>query len=323
MRELRRPERVIAPSLRRALPALRVALVLVPVAWLARRVDASLVVAHLGALPAPALGASLFWSALSVYSFTLRWRLLLRAWGATPPSTIAALDLVVRSTFWNLLPGGLIGDVARSDAVRHTVGGLGNALAALWFERVGGLAGIFLVALGANALAPPTPAWFTRATLLGCLGSLALLALSLAATRSAAFARRLAALPLLGPRLGAITPPSRPRDLARALLLSLATQTTSTLALAGIVHALAPASDLRAVTALSPATVLFTFVPLTPAGIGQRELVFSMVYGLAGVRADVAVAASVTSFALGLLFPLLGGALTLWHHARSASRHEG
>ncbi len=69
--------------------------------------------------------------------------------------------------------------------------------------------------------------------------------------------------------------------------------------------------------------MLFTFVPVTPRGIGQRELVFSMVYGLASVRADVAVAASVTSFAPGLVFPFLGGALTLWHHARPASRPKG
>jgi len=48
-----------------------------------------------------------------------------------------------------------------------------------------------------------------------------------------------------------------------------------------------------------------------------------MVYGLASVRADVAVAASVTSFAPGLVFPFLGGALTLWHHARPASRPKG
>lgn len=48
-----------------------------------------------------------------------------------------------------------------------------------------------------------------------------------------------------------------------------------------------------------------------------------MVYGLASVRADVAVAASVTSFALGLMFPLPGGALTLWHDARPGSRPKG
>lgn len=316
MRELRRAEPIIGPTLRRALPALRAALVLVPIVWLARRVDASRVLAHLGSLPPLSAAHSLAWSTLSIFFFTARWRLLLRAWGATPPSTLASLSLVLRSTFWNLLPGGLMGDLARSDAVRHTVGGLGNALAAIWFERLGGLAGLFVVALAAFGLSPATPRWLAPVTLLGLVASLGLLALSLAAMRSSALARRLATLPLLGPRLGALTPPTRPGDLALGLLLSLATQSAAVLSLAVVVHALAPASPLRTVIALSPAAVLLTFVPITPAGVGQREAVFSMVYTQAGVAAEVAVAASVSSFALGLIFPAVGGLLALLRHAR-------
>ena len=47
-----------------------------------------------------------------------------------------------------------------------------------------------------------------------------------------------------------------------------------------------------------------------------------MVYAQAGVAAEVAVAASVASFALGLVFPLVGALLTLRHHARPPARHE-
>lgn len=271
--------------------------------------------------PAPMV-FSLGWACLAVVFFTERWRLLLRAWGATPPTMVLSLSLVLRATFWNLLPGGLVGDIARSDAVRHSVGGLGNALAALWFERLGGLVGLFVVALGANAIAPDPPAWFTRVALLGLVGSLGLLGVSLLATRSGALARRLATIPLLGARLGALTPPLRPADLAHGLLLSLATQSASIVSVVVVVHALAPAADLRTVTAVSPAAVLLTFVPLTPAGVGQREAVFSMVYAQAGIAADVAVAASVTCFSLGLLFPVVGGALALFHHARSSTHQE-
>ena len=316
MRELRRAEPIIGPTLRRALPALRAALVLVPIVWLARRVDASRVLAHLGSLPPLSAAHSLVWSTLSIFFFTARWRLLLRAWGATPPSTPASLSLVLRSTFWNLLPGGLMGDLARSDAVRHTVGGLGNALAGIWFERLGGLAGLFVVALAAFGLSPATPRWLFPVTLLGLVASLVLLALSLAAMRWSGLARRLATLPLLGPRLGALTPPTRPGDLALGLLLSLATQSAAVLSVAAVVQALAPASPPGTVIALSPAAVLLTFVPITPAGVGQREAVFSMVYAQAGVAAEVAVAASVSSFALGLMFPALGGLLALLRHAR-------
>jgi uncharacterized membrane protein YbhN (UPF0104 family) len=322
VRELRREEPIIGPSLRRALPALRAALVLVPVAWLARRVDVSLVLAHLGSLPPLSAAHSLAWASLSMYCFTQRWRLLLRAWGATPPSAPESLSLVLRSTFWNLLPGGLMGDLARSDAVRHTVGGLGNALAAIWFERLGGLAGLFVVALAAQGLSSAPPRWLAPMTLLGLMASLGLLALSLAAMRSSALARRLAALPLLGPRLGALTPPTRPGDLALGLLLSLGTQSAAVLSLTVVVHSLAPASELGTVAALGPAAVLLTFVPITPAGVGQREAVFSMVYAQAGIGAEVAVAASVSSFALGLLFPLVGALLTLLRHARASGTDD-
>jgi uncharacterized membrane protein YbhN (UPF0104 family) len=322
VRELRRAEPVIAAA-RRWLPWARAALVLVPLAWLARRVDAAAVLARLRAVPPGALLVCLAWSAVAYLSFAARWRLLLRAWGASPPSPLAALAIVLRSSFWNLLPGGLVGDLARSDGARHAVGGLGNALAALWFERLGGLAGLFVVALAARAFAPELPAWLTRLTVGGFAASLGLFALSLAATRSAALARRLAALPLLGPRLGALAPPTRPRDLALATLCSLATQGSSIAALAAVVRALAPAASGRAVLALSPAAVLLTFVPLTPAGVGQREAVFSMVYAQAGVEAAVAVAASLTTFSVGLLFPLAGGALALDEYLRAAARHEG
>jgi uncharacterized membrane protein YbhN (UPF0104 family) len=322
MRELRRAEPVITAT-RRALLWFRAALVLVPVAWLARRVDGAAVVARLGAVPSGALLASLAWSALAQAAFAARWRLLLRAWGATPPPPLVCVALVLRSAFWNLLPGGLAGDLARTDAARHAVGGLGNALAALWFERLGGLVGLFVVALAASAFAPGLPAWLSRSTAVALVASLGLLALSLVATRSTALARRLGSLPLVGPRLGALTPPSRPRDLAAAMLVSLVTQVSSIASLAVVVRALAPAAAPRAVLAVSPAVVLLTFVPLTPAGIGQREAVFSMVYAQAGVEAAVAVAASLTTFSIGLLFPLVGGVLALNEYLRAAARGEG
>jgi hypothetical protein len=48
-----------------------------------------------------------------------------------------------------------------------------------------------------------------------------------------------------------------------------------------------------------------------------------MVYAQAGVAAEVAVAASVSSFALGLMFPRVGGLLALLRHARpSRSRRS-
>lgn len=322
MRELRRPEHLIDTPPRRWLPLLRLALLAVPVAWLARRVDLSHVAAHLRALPLVTLATATGWTSLAMVFFIERWRRLLRAWGATPPTFAASAALVLEAAFWNLLPGGLVGDLARSDAVRHTVGGLGNALAALWFERLGGLLGLFAVGLVALALSPGAPRWHLTATALSLVGAVGLLALSLAATRSRALASRLARLPLLGARLGSLTPPTSARDLAHALLISLGTQGATCLAFAVVTHALSPGSDLGALVSVTPVVILFTFVPLTPAGVGQREAVFSMVYAQAGVAPSNAVAASITSFSLGLLVPAAGGLLALRRHTRRAASEK-
>lgn len=322
MRQLRRPERLIEPAPRRAVQALRLALLLVPIAWLARRVDPAEVVAHLRALPPSTLLTASAWTSVAMLFFIDRWRRLLRAWGATPPGFAASTSLVLQSTFWNLLPGGLVGDIARSDAVRDSVGGLGNALAALWFERVGGLIGLFAVGLVALSLAPAAPAWQLGVTALCLVGSLLLLGVSLAATRATALAARLARLPLIGPRLGALTPPSSPRDLALAMLVSLGTQGATCLSFATVVHALAPGPGFGALVAATPVAILFTFVPITPAGVGQREAVFCLVYAQVGVPREHAVAASITSFSLGLLVPLAGGLLALRRHTRRAPSTE-
>lgn len=316
MRQLRRQERLIEAPARRWVPALRVAMLAVPVAWLARRVDLSQVVAHLRALPGGTLLAAAAWIVVAMVLFVERWRRLLRAWGGDPPGFVASNALALEAMFWNLLPGGLVGDVVRSDAVRHTVGGLGNALAALWFERVCGLVGLFVVGLVALALIPSPRPWQAPVTALCLAGSLALLAASLAATRSRAIAGLLARLPLVGARLGALAPPSRPRDLGLALLLSLGTQAATCLSFAVVTHALSPGSDLRALVAVTPMAVLFTFVPVTPAGLGQREAVFSLAYAQAGVPASNAVAASLAIFSLGLTVPATGGLIALRRHTR-------
>jgi uncharacterized protein (TIRG00374 family) len=119
-----------------------------------------------------------------------------------------------------------------------------------------------------------------------------------------------------------LTAPSRPRDLALGLLLSLATQSATVVAIAVVVHALAPGPSFQTLVAVSPAAILLTFVPVTPAGIGQREAVFSLVYAQAGVGADAAVAASVAGFGLGLIYPLLGALLTLADQTRPTTRAQ-
>ena len=323
MRELRRPERNIATPPRRGLRALRPLLVALPVAWLWRRLDAHALAAHLGAIPLRTLLAAAACSALSIAAFGERWRSLLRAWGAAAPTFRATVALILEGFFWNLLPGGVAGDLTRSHAVHRSVGGLGNALAVVWFERLCGLAGLFVVALAAMPFAPSYPRWAPLVAAVGLVGALAAFPLSAAATGSGTIARFVAAIPVLGPRLGALARPSRPAWLGPALALSVATQAFAIASMSIVVHATAPEARVASVLALSPLVVLFTFVPLTPAGVGQREAVFTAVYAAAGVGAAAAVAASVASFGVGLVVPMLGGlAVVLRASRRQAPSHD-
>jgi uncharacterized membrane protein YbhN (UPF0104 family) len=56
-----------------------------------------------------------------------------------------------------------------------------------------------------------------------------------------------------------------------------------------------------------PAVVLFTYLPITPGGVGQREVVAVHLFSLARVPPSAAAAASLLLFALFLALGVLGG----------------
>ncbi len=64
-----------------------------------------------------------------------------------------------------------------------------------------------------------------------------------------------------------------------------------------------------------PAIILTTYVPLTPGGLGQRELVFKYMFGLVGVAPDAAVATSLLFFAMLMGLSALGGMCLLAERA--------
>ena len=70
---------------------------------------------------------------------------------------------------------------------------------------------------------------------------------------------------------------------------------------------LAPAVPLVTCLKVIPAIVLAMFVPVTPAGIGQRELAFQLILGMIGVSPTASLAASLVYGALGLCLAGIGG----------------
>ena len=69
---------------------------------------------------------------------------------------------------------------------------------------------------------------------------------------------------------------------------------------------MAPEASIRAIAGVTPLAMLGTFIPLTPGGFGQREAIFVELYGISGVMANEAVAASLLWFASSLVAIAIG-----------------
>src|ERR1700759_566422 len=92
-----------------------------------------------------------------MFAGTLRWSLLLRAYGAeTPPSLAYLFRLQLIGLFYNMMPGAVGGDVLRGVVSRHAFGpdGMSAGLAVVLIERVFGLLALMLLVAGVLGLHP-------------------------------------------------------------------------------------------------------------------------------------------------------------------------
>jgi uncharacterized membrane protein YbhN (UPF0104 family) len=253
---------------------------------------------------------------------TLRWGLLLSAFGAPrrPPWTRLARLYFVGLFYNSFLPGGMGGDVVRGIATREAFGD-GNATAGLsvvLVERVLGLAAL-LGLMAVVTLARPIEG-VPEPRVLGAAGLLAVLI----ALFGLLFARRLAPH-LPGPlgRLAAAVPvPARYAPIAAALLIAAAGHVVVATGGHALVHALAPQVSLNESLVLIPTAMASAFVPITISGAGVREAAFVTLYGLIGVSRSAALAASLGMWACQLLMAALGGVIALFTPL-SAARPQG
>ena len=275
-------------------------------AYIATRVDLGDARTALGKIPYATFAAAIALVAANVVVGAVRWRVLMRAYGAT---TIPALPRLVYLYFVaffynNYLPGAVAGDVGRGVVTREAFDeqGATGALAVVLVERALGLFALF--ALLAVGLATAGDAIDTRDlwwwTALGCAGSCVLVA-------GIAGARRLAPhLPQVLAKPAARLPTLQDRGaFAVAAVLSLATQ--ALIAGAGwlLLAALAPI-DLAASLLVVPLAAATTFLPITVGGAGAREAVYVALCGrLFGMPEADALAASL---GLWLAHLLVGGA---------------
>jgi len=287
------------------------------IAYVITLIDVTEVKGACGRIEVSAMVIAVALVAANVVAGAVRWRVLLRAYGAvTRPSIGRATRLYFESFFFNnFLPGAVAGDVVRGVVTRDAFGerGATAGLAVVLVERALGLFGVFLllgIGIGAAGAALDTSSLVVWSAV-GIAGSLALvLALP--------FTRRLAPV-LPGPlrRIAERVPElSSLPAFAGAALLSVVTQALIALAGYVLLHAVEPHVGLGASLLIVPLAAATTFLPFPVGGAGAREAVYVTLGAslFAMPRAD-ALASSLALWLAHLIVAAVGGVLQLTDRA--------
>ncbi len=294
----------------------RVLFAVLPLAYLAKKLDLSLVAANAGRVGVTGVLLSVTSMLASVSLASVRWRVLLRAYGADEaqlPKTFELFKAYLVGLYFNVLPSGVAGDVVRGWRVARCVPSPATSYVVLLLERLAGLAGLLAIAGVAVLAAPPSARGGALGYALGVggLGALALGAVFFILPQLRARLPRLAALtdrvPVAGAILAKIPAARSFRGPLVALALSVLVQGLIVLCVAPLLMPLSQSATLAVCARIVPAVILVTYIPLTPGGLGQREAAFAHFFGAAGVAREASVTASLLFFAVLLGVSLLGG----------------
>lgn len=242
---------------------------------------------------------------------TLRWRVLLAAYGAERAPSFAHLyRIYLIGFFYNVwLPGGVGGDVVRGVATREAFGRAGTtaAVAVVFVERVLGLVGLLLI-VGTSSILHPI-AGVEGLLLWSGIGVVAgvgaVLAIAIGRSISGALPGPLSRIAAGLPRI------ERPAPFALALLLSLGTQTLVALTGHVFVAALHPELSIATSFVFVPIAMATSYIPITAGGAGAREAAFQELYSHVGVSFEDATAASLMLISTYYAIGAIGGLLRL------------
>lgn len=299
---------------------LRIAFTILPFAWLARRVRLDEVASNVARVGALNLALATIAFGLAFLPATLRWRTLMRAYGAkeTPPFWTLLRHLLV-CAYFNVLPSGVAGDFVRAQRVRSWLPDAPTSFAIVFIERIAGLIGLLVLA----ALASLASFYgegidsalllqaFILTTALASGASLALFGVPYLVDGRPALAELLRRLPLLGPVLLRIPKPRSPLGLLKAVALSLGTQGCALFSLSLLLRPVVDASQLLACIQVAPLAILLTYIPLTPGGVAQREAIYAYLFAFANVAESTSVAVSLSFFFAQMAVSALGGIVHL------------
>ncbi|MBS1121811.1 MAG: hypothetical protein H6Q90_4039 [Deltaproteobacteria bacterium] len=281
-------------------------------AWIATHVELSKATGALARIPMATFALAALLVAANVGVGALRWRVLLRAYGATKIPPLGRLVYLYFVAFFynNYLPGAVAGDVGRGVVTRDAFEGEGatGALAVVLVERALGLFALFaLLALGlaitGSQIDSGTLWWWT---MIGGAGSCALVAGIPASRRLARF--------LPGPlgRVAHKLPALHDtRAFVVAIVLSIGTQVFVALAGWVLLAALGPIGFLASLLVV-PLAAATAFLPITVGGAGAREAVYvALCVPMFGMAEGDAVAASLGLWLAHLAVGAIGGVAQL------------
>jgi glycosyltransferase 2 family protein len=277
-------------------------------AWIALTVDLGNAMTALARLPIFVFVIACVLVAANVVAGAVRWKVLLRAYGAVriPPLSRLVYLYFVAFFYNNYLPGAVAGDVGRGVVTHEAFDdeGATGAIAVVFVERVQGLFALFaLLAVGlalAGGTIDSTALWWW--TVLGCAGSCVLVGAIPVARRLAPYlprplAKILGRLPALRDRGAFVT----------ALGLSVVTQLLIAVAGWYLLTAFVPIG-FGASLLVVPLAAATTFLPITVGGAGAREAVYVTLCGrLFGMPEADALAASLGLWGAHLAVGLAGG----------------
>ncbi|MDP6528800.1 MAG: lysylphosphatidylglycerol synthase transmembrane domain-containing protein, partial [Gemmatimonadota bacterium] len=250
--------------------------------------------------------------------WAIRWRILLGAVGMTR-GLLEVFRLILVALFFNMfLPGSVGGDVVRGIGVSDAGRSRAAVIASVVGDRMVGTFALGLVALAGSLagmlLLPGAAPWALSTTVAGCV----LFGLAVV-TRPALLRRLLRRLRGEGlrARLHRVVEASsflaehRPA-VTRALVSSLGLAGFAVVFHWAVARSLGVDLPLSIFFVLVPAVELAAAVPITPNGLGIREMGYVVLLERAGVDPTVGAVFAGVSFALKALLALVGGGLFAW-----------
>jgi glycosyltransferase 2 family protein len=233
-----------------------------------------------------------------------RWQLLARALGIFGRFTEFVRYYFI-GMFTNLFVPGLVGgDAARAIYLGRKHDRLGAAIAATVTDRVVGLLGLFWLAAFAALFLnhDGIPVSVTRPVIV--IGALALVGLAV----SPMLARMMHLLPRPLRRPAEMVAPylHRPRTTMIPISLSIALHITLAIAQWMLARGLGMSTPISLFVLIVPIANVFASLPLTLNGLGVRETAYLLLFGMAGIGKQDAIALGLLWFAATMLGGLTG-----------------